>query len=119
MEFFFSGTDIKRLHPANTRLLTRQAEPYPDGKCLRVALNLTPFQEKPCLALTLLNTAEEIVASTILNEPVTCGLELTLHIRKLREPSAGEHKLEEILSYPDLDEIDRHFRTVELPMSTD
>ncbi len=117
MEFFFTDPEVARLPPADTRLLDLRAEPYPDGKRLRVALDLTPFQQKPYLELTLTDLAGEVVAATSIVEPVTCRLELTLHIRKPAASAAtsGEYKLAVILSFPELGEIDRRDLIVEIP----
>ncbi len=126
MEFFLTDPDVERLPPADTRLLDLCAEPYPDGKRLRVALELTPFQQKPYLELTLTDSAGEVVASTIVVEPVAWRLDLTLHTRKpapsLAEGPGGTasevYQLAGILSFPDLGEIDRRDLTIEIPFPT-
>ena len=118
MEFFLTDPDIERLPPADTRLLDLRAEPYPDGKRLRVALDLTPFQKKPYLELTLTDSAGEVVVATSIVEPVAWRLELTLHILKHSATAGGVYKLTVILSFPDLGEIDRRDLTVEIPSPT-
>jgi len=118
MEFFLTDPDIERLPPADTRLLDLRAEPYPDGKRLRVALDLTPFQQKPYLELTLPDSAGEVVAATSIVEPVAWRLELTLHILKPGATAGGVYKLTVILSFPDLGEIDRRDLIVEIPSPT-
>ncbi|MDP2994584.1 MAG: hypothetical protein Q8N46_05625 [Anaerolineales bacterium] len=118
MEFFLTDPDIERLPPADTRLLDLRAEPYPDGKRLRVALDLTPFQQKPYLELTLPDSAGEVVAATSIVEPVAWRLELTLHILKPGATAGEVYKLTVILSFPDLGEIDRRDLTVEIPFPT-
>jgi hypothetical protein len=45
MEFFLANSNIERLPRINTRLLGLCAEPYNDGKRLRVPLDLTLFQQ--------------------------------------------------------------------------
>jgi len=115
MESILTDPDAKRLPPADTRILELRAEPYPDGKRLRITLDLTPFEQKPYLELTLNNPIGEVVAAASIIEPVVWKIELTLHIRE-RVLNAGEtngniptgpYKLEAILSYPDLGQIDR------------
>ncbi len=115
MEFFLTDPDIERLPPADTRLLDLRAEPYPDGKRLRVTLDLTPFQQKPYLELTLTDSAGEVVAETSIVEPVAWGLELTLHLLKPGTTPGDIYKLTVFLSFPDLGEIDRRDLTVEIP----
>lgn len=118
MEFFLTDPDIERLPPADTRLLDLRAEPYPDGKRLRVTLDLTPFQQKPYLELTLTDSAGEVVVETSIVEPVTWGLELTLHLLKPGTTPGDIYKLTVFLSFPDLGEIDRRDLTVEIPSPT-
>ncbi len=117
MDFFFPDPDVERLPPADTRLHDLRAEAYPDGKRVRVSLELTPFQQKPYLELTLTNSSGEIAATTSIIEPVAWKLELNLHIRKpaLRVTTGGTYKLVVILSFPDLGEIDRRDLTIEIP----
>jgi len=119
MEFFITDPDVERLPPADTRLLDLRAEPYSDGKRLWVALELTPFQQKPYLVLTLTDSAGEVVATTSIIEPVASRLEITLHIRKPGVTASGVYQLAVILSFPDLGEIDRRDLTVEIPSSTE
>ena len=118
MEFFLTDPDVERLAPADTRLLDLRTEPYSDGKRLRVVLVLTPFMQKPDLALTLTDPTGEVVATTSIIEPVACRLDLTLHIRKPGVHVGGAYKLVAILSYPDQGEIDRLDHFVEIPSPT-
>ena len=118
MEFFLTDPEVERLPPADTRLLDLRTEPYPDGKRLRVVLELTPFQQKPDLSLTLTDPTGEIAATISIIEPIACRLDHPLHIRKPGAPAGGAYKLVAILSYPDQGEIDRRELTVEIPSLT-
>jgi hypothetical protein len=120
MESILTDPDAKLLPPADTRILELRAEPYPDGKRLRIALDLTPFEQKPYLELKLNNTTGEVVAAASIIELVVWRIELTLHIRKrviipgeaISKIPTGPYQLEAILSYPDLGQIDRRDLTV-------
>ena len=114
MEFFITDPNIERLLPAETRLLDLRAEPDPDGKRLRVGLDLTPFQQRPYIELSLTDSTGDEVASASVVEPVGWNLELTLHIRKTGS-TAGTYTLVAILSYPELGEVDRHSLTATIP----
>jgi len=118
MEFFLNDPEVARLPPDQTRLLDLHAEPYPDGRRLRVAMDLTPFLERPYLELKLTDGsgAEAAVASIV--EPMTWKLELTLHIRNPTSPG-GKYTLLASLSYPDLGEVDRRQITLDLPNPTE
>lgn len=117
MEFFLPDQEIKRLPPADTRLLNLRAEPYPDGKRLRVSLEITPFQKKPHIELALTDPVGEVAATTSIIEPVAWKLELNLHIRKsgLNITNGGTYKLLAILSFPELGEIDRRELIIKIP----
>jgi len=116
MEFFINDPNVLRVSPAETRLLDVRATPDPDGKRLRVALDLTPFQKRPYIELTLTDAHGEEVASTSIVEPAGWKLELTLHIRKTGS-TAGSYDLAARLSYPDLGEVDRCSINIEIPIT--
>jgi hypothetical protein len=115
MGFFQTDPNVERMVPADTRLLNLRAEPYSDGKRLKVGLDLTPFQQKPYLDLALTNSSGELVATTSIVEPVNWNLELNLHIRKTSISSNGVYKLTVVISYPDLGEVDRRDLTIAIP----
>jgi hypothetical protein len=124
MEFFFTDPNVEKLPPEKTRFLDLRAEPNPDGKRIRVSLDLTPFQKRPYIELTLTRPDGRVVSSASIVEPTAWKLELTLHIREpiSTEPGPGTEAsdvktssctLSASLSYPDLGEIDQHQITVE------
>jgi hypothetical protein len=130
MGFFFADPNVERLPPAETRLLDLRAEPEPDGTRIRVFLDLTPFQQKPDIELTLSDSAGREVSSASIIEPVGWNLELTLHIRKVftpvpdaapagkMEPSVAPHEmytLQANLSYPDLGLVDQRRIAISTP----
>jgi hypothetical protein len=119
MEFFFNDPNIERLLPEATRLLDLRADPYPDGRRLRVALELTPFLKRPEIELVLTDPSGDVYASATIIEPMGWKLDLTLHIRALSgaiEGSAveGMYELTAILTYPDLGEVDRRTVSIEI-----
>jgi hypothetical protein len=118
MDFFLPDQDIELLQPVDVRLLDLLAEPYPDGKRLRVVINLTPFQQKPYLELTLTDSTGEIVASASIVEPVAWTLEVTLHLLASATNTGGIYKLTVVLSFSDQGEIDRRAVIVEIPSPT-
>ena len=117
MEFFFTDPNIERLAPALTRLLELKAQPYPDGRRLRVALELTPFQQRPDIELTLKDSSGEPAAAASIVEPAGWKLEVTLHIRAA-DPT-GAYRLVASLAYADLGEVDHREIAVEIPTPTD
>jgi|SRR5664280_2310044 hypothetical protein len=118
MESFLSDPDVMRVPPEDTRLVDMQADPYPDGKRIRVVLVLTPFLQKPYIELNLKDSTGVIAASTSIVEPVTNKLELTLHIRKPPTDTTGQLTLFATLYYPDLGEVDQRLLGIILPSPT-
>jgi hypothetical protein len=116
MEFFINDPNILRYPPSEIRLLDLRANPYSDGKRLRVTLELLPFQERPYIELSLTDSAGNEIASSSIIEPVSCKLELTLHIRKTTL-TIGKFTLSAGIFYPDLGEVDRRVLVFEIPIS--
>lgn len=98
MEFFFPEDNLTRMVPEETRILSLTAAPYPDGRRLRVNVEITPFQQRPHIEFMLNDAEGEEVASTSIVEPLSWKLEFTMHIRgEIRNP----YTLKARLYYPD------------------
>lgn len=94
MDFFFPEDHLDRAAPEETRITSFSAEPYPDGRRLRVNIEMTPFQIRPHLEITLKDGAGDEVASVSVVEPLTWKIEFTMHIRgELLNPYALEARL--------------------------
>jgi len=118
MEFFLNNPEVERVVPESTRILALRAEPYPDGKRLRVALDLTPFQQRPNIELALSDAEGNETGSASIVEPVAWKLELTLHNRTAA-PAAGPYRLTARLSYPELGMVDQREVVVTIPPATE
>ncbi|MBI5351370.1 MAG: hypothetical protein HZB50_01900 [Chloroflexi bacterium] len=98
MEFFFPEDNLTRAVPEETKINSLTAQPYPDGRRLRVNLEVTPFQQRPYIEVTLNNSNGDEVASASLVEPMSWKLEFTMHIRgELKNP----YTLHARLYYPE------------------
>ncbi|GAB4454016.1 MAG: hypothetical protein OHK0041_18240 [Anaerolineales bacterium] len=98
LDFFFPEDHLDRAAPEATRITSLTAAPYPDGRRLRVNIEMTPFQTRPHLEIILTDGSGEEVATASVVEPMTWKIEFTMHIRgELRNPYA----LEARLFYPD------------------
>jgi hypothetical protein len=129
MEFFLLDPQVARLPSEETRFLDLRAEPYPDGKRVRVNLELTPFLHRPEIELTLTDPTGQTFTSATVIETAGRKLEHTLHIRTLsgakgrtsqgaRDTShsaRGTFTLAAHLPYPDLGEIYHREATIDLP----
>lgn len=98
MDFFLPEDNLTRAVPEETRITSFTAEPYPDGHRLRVNLEITPFQKRPYIEVTLTNAQGEEIASTSIVEPLSWKLEFTMHVRgELQNP----YTLNARLYYPE------------------
>ena len=98
MEFFFPEDSLTRATPEETQINNLKAEPYPDGYRLHVNIEITPFQKRPYLEVTITDADGDEVASTSIVEPMSWKLEFTMHIRgELKNP----YTLNAKLFYPD------------------
>ena len=97
MDFFLPEDHLQRATPAETHITSLTAEPYPDGYRLRVNSEMTPFQQRPHLEVSLKDADGEEVASSSIVEPLSWKIEFTMHIRgELKNP----YTLEATLFYP-------------------
>jgi hypothetical protein len=98
MDFFFPEDQLQRMTPEETRITSLTAEPYPDGYRLRVNIEITPFQKRPHIEVTLSDADAREIASSSIIEPMSWKIEFTMHIRgELKNP----YTLEAKLFYPD------------------
>ena len=81
MDFFFPEDNLTRAVPEETHITTLSAEAYPDGRRLRVNLEVTPFQKRPYIEVALNDANGDEIASTSIVEPLSWKLEFTMHIR--------------------------------------
>lgn len=99
MDFFFPEDKLNRMTPEETHITSLTAEPYPDGYRLRVNIQVTPFQKRPHIEVTLKDSAGDDVASTSIVEPLGWKLEFTMHLRD--EELKNPYTLAATLYYPD------------------
>ena len=98
MDFFFPEDNLNRMTPEETHITSLKGEPYPDGYRLHVNIEITPFQKRPHIEVTLTDCDGDEVASSTIVEPLSWKLEFTMHIRgELKNP----YTLDARLYYPD------------------
>lgn len=97
MDIFFQEPDAIPLPPADVRIKRLEAEPWPDGRRVRVRLELTPFQQRPNAELTIANQDGQEAASISIIESIDRLIELTMH---LRGPApVGPYRLSAVVFY--------------------
>jgi len=98
MDFFFAEDNLNRMVPEETQITGLSAEPYSDGYRVRVNVQVTPFQKRPHIEVTLKDADGNEIGSTTIVEPMSWKLEFTMHIRgELNNP----YTLDAKLYYPD------------------
>ena len=88
------------LPPAEVRIESLRAEPYPEGRRVRVLIVLTPFQKRPNLVVRIIDADGEEAAIVNVIEAMTHRMTFTMH---LRGPiNSSKFTLSVALQYEDL-----------------
>jgi len=97
----FSDLDGIRLPPDEVRIRALRADPLPNGRVVRVHLEVDPFQKRPHADLTISDNEGREVASTSIIESMDCNIEIRMHVRgAVRE---HEYTLKAILFYAEME----------------
>ena len=99
MDLFFPEDLAKLLPPEDVSILKLSAEPYEDGRRVRVNVEISPFEKRPHLEFTLSDSKKQEISIANFVEPMTWKLEFTMHVRT--EPANGPLDLEARLFYPE------------------
>ncbi len=97
MDIFFEDPSEIPLPPAETRIRSLKAQPWPDGRRVKISLELDPFQKHPSLEMTLLDPGGSLAGSVDIIETMSRKMELNMHLRG--EPVPGEYTLKAVLFY--------------------
>ena len=101
MDIFFADPSEVPLPPNEVRIRELNVDPWPDGKRLRVYLEVDPFQRRPNADLTLLDQDGQELSSVSIIESMTRKMELVMH---LRSAASGSCTLQASLYYATLPE---------------
>jgi hypothetical protein len=97
MDIFFRDPNEIPLPPEEVRILDFTATPYPDGRRVRIYLEVTPFQERPSVELISTNAQGHQVAQVSIVESISRKMELTMHLRGPQP--VGEYRVEAQVFY--------------------
>jgi hypothetical protein len=81
MDIFFADPSAIPLPPEQVRIRELRAEPYPDGRRVRVTLETDPFMQRPNAELLIVNLAGDELAGTNIIESMFPRLEIVMHLR--------------------------------------
>jgi hypothetical protein len=81
---FVTDPELAPRPRAEIRVESLALEPYPDGRRVRVDVEITPFApvDRPNLEITAHNAAGELAGSMSVIETVNRRLSLTMHLRE-------------------------------------
>ncbi len=96
MDLFFADPSEIPLPPEEVRLRDVTVEPYPDGRRVRVTLDMDPFQQRPNADLVVFDAQGARAAAASIIESMARKMALTLHIRT---PQPGKYTLQVVLFY--------------------
>ncbi len=97
MDIFFTDPSDIPLPPDEVHIRQLIAEPWSDGRRVRVYLEITPFQKRPNGEISIIKQPGVEVASVSIIETIDPKMEITLH---LRDPeTAGEYFVQAIIFY--------------------
>lgn len=97
MDIFFTDPSDIPLPPDEVRIRQLKAEPWPDGRRLRVYLELSPFQKKPDGEISVVSNTGIEVANVSIIETMDPKMEFTLHLRG--EEPQGLYRVNAVIFY--------------------
>lgn len=117
--------DIELFLQNNDNLLPRDqvkinsvtAVPYPDGKRVNVAVEVTPFRERPNLEITIRSADNKRVANAAAIAIMNFKVDFNLHLRGV-ENVAGEYTVSVQLYYEDA-QTPQHTHEIDLKIAPD
>ncbi len=97
MDIFLQDPEETPLPPHDVRIRLLRAEPWPDGKRVRVYLEVDPFQKSPSAEIQVTRADGQVVARTNIVETISRNMEFNLHLQSAEQP--GDYSLRAILFY--------------------
>jgi len=97
MDIFFTAPTDVPLPPEEVRVREFRADPWPDGRRIKVYLEVTPFQKRPSGEVLITDVAGKPVATANIIETIDPKMEINLHLRA--EDTRGEYQASVVLFY--------------------
>ncbi len=97
MDILFSDPADIPLPPDEVRIREFRVDPWPDGRRLKVYLEVTPFQKRPSGEVQITDIDGKPVASANIIETIDPKMEINLHLRD--KETHGEYSASVVLFY--------------------
>ena len=82
MDIFFQDPTEIPLPPDQVRIREFRVVPWPDGRRLKIYLEVDPFQKRPNANVVILDPQGEVVADVSVIESMTRQMEFNMHLRR-------------------------------------
>ena len=102
MDIYFQDPSDIPLPPDEVRIRELRAEPYPDGRRVRILLEITPFQKRPNCEIQVADMDGIVVASLSIIESIDAKMDFTVHL-KTDDPTGEFSVSSELYYYEDED----------------
>ncbi|MCU0485008.1 MAG: hypothetical protein MUC85_02760 [Anaerolineales bacterium] len=103
MDLLFNDPDLIPLPAEEVRIREFRLEPWPDGRRVKVILQVDPFQKRPSLEVVVWDDAGVDAAKVSVIESITTRIEFTIHLR--RPEPAGAYRAQATLFYQAFPEV--------------
>jgi len=101
MDILFSDPSETPLPRDEVRIIGLKVEAYPDGRRVRVSIELTPFLEKPNGDIVITNGEGQCVAEASFIGTIVPKFDMTLHLRH-NNPKMGEYTAEVTIFFTEM-----------------
>jgi hypothetical protein len=104
------------LPPEEVRIIQLGAEPWPDGRRVRVSLEITPFLERPNIEVTITGKQDQEISSINIIGSIDNRMTFTMHLRG--EEITGACTVTAVLNYPEIGTVHQEsagFEVVQQP----
>lgn len=81
MDIFFTDPSDVPLPPAEVRIREFRADPWPDGRRVKIYLEVTSFQRRPSGEVIVRDAFGNMVANANIIETIDPKMEITMHLR--------------------------------------
>jgi hypothetical protein len=92
MDIFFQDPTETPLPPGDVRIREFTATPWPDGRRVRIYLEVDPFQKRPSAEVAILDEQGQVVAEVSVIESMIRKMEFNMHLRQAK--TAGKYTVE-------------------------
>ncbi len=99
MEIFFQDPAEMPLPPDEVRIRVLRAEAWPDGRRVRIYLEVDPFQKRPSVDIAITDSQGARVAQTSVIESMARKMEFNMHLRQAQP--GGQYTVSAVLFYSD------------------